>query len=224
MRSSPVTPGLPFLSAAVSAVILGAVMLFSAFPGIGRPDIRAQAPHGSISSGATVPVGPPTRSSTPTSSSTSVAPTATATRHPPPTPGAAPTVPVGQSASTITHIVIIVKENRSFDQYFGTFPGADGATKGEVSNGTIVPLGHTPDHLFLDINHAGNAARKAVNGGLMNQFNRLSGAIQNGQDVAMSEMHQSDLPNYWRLAGTYTLDDHFFSTIDGPSFPNHLGR
>jgi len=118
--------------------------------------------------------------------------------------------------------VIIVKENRSFDQYFGTFPGADGATTGMLSNGEVVRLGHTPDHLLLDIAHSGLAARKAVNNGLMNQFNTIPGAIQNGQDVAMSQMHQSDIPNYWRLASTYTLDDHFFSTVNGPSFPNHL--
>ena len=118
--------------------------------------------------------------------------------------------------------MIIVKENRSFDQYFGTFPNADGASTGELSNGQIVRLGHTPDHLLLDIAHSGLAARRAVNGGLMNQFNTLPGAMQNNQDMAMSQMHGSDIPNYWKLASTFTLDDHFFSSINGPSFPNHL--
>src|SRR5215831_2662055 len=33
----------------------------------------------------------------------------------------------------IEHIVFIVKENRSFDNYFGTFPGAEGATSGQTS-------------------------------------------------------------------------------------------
>jgi phospholipase C len=133
-----------------------------------------------------------------------------------------PTVPASQEAAAITHIVIIVKENRSFDQYFGTFPGADGATTGQLSDGQTVKLGHTPDHLFLDIAHAGKAARRAVNGGLMNQFNLLPGAMQNGRDVAMSQMRRADIPNYWRMASAFTLDDHFFSSINGPSFPNHL--
>jgi phospholipase C len=115
-----------------------------------------------------------------------------------------------------------VKENRSFDQYFGMFPGADGATTGEISTGQVIPLGHTPDHTALDISHSGRAARTAGNDGLMNKFNTLPGAFQNGQDIAMSQMHRSDLPNYWDLAGNYTLDDHFFSTVNGPSFPNHL--
>lgn len=141
---------------------------------------------------------------------------------PTPAPTPRPTHLLKSAASVISHIVIIDKENRSFDQYFGTFPGADGATSGQLSNGQVVRLGHTPDHLFVDISHSGVAARKAVDGGLMNGFNALPGAFQNGQDVAMSQMRQSDLPNYWRLAQRYTLADHFFSTVNGPSFPNHL--
>ena len=47
--------------------------------------------------------------------------------------------------SKIQHIVYILKENRSFDNYFGTFPGADGATSGTISTGDVIPLGHTPD-------------------------------------------------------------------------------
>lgn len=125
-------------------------------------------------------------------------------------------------ADPIQHIVILVKENRSFDNYFGTFPGADGTRTGHMSDGQTVPLLHTPDHTLLDINHAGDAARVAVNGGRMNGFDKLQGAIQDGQDIALSQLNESDIPNYWRYAKTFTLDDHFFSTINGPSFPNHL--
>ncbi|HEY8686359.1 MAG TPA: alkaline phosphatase family protein [Chloroflexota bacterium] len=125
-------------------------------------------------------------------------------------------------ADPIQHIVILVKENRSFDNYFGTFPGADGSRTAQTSDGQTVPLLHTPDHTLIDINHAGDAAKVAVNGGKMNGFDKLQGAIQDGQDIALSQLYQSDIPNYWRYAQTFTLDDHFFSTINGPSFPNHL--
>jgi len=132
------------------------------------------------------------------------------------------TSPIPGTVDPIQHIVIMVKENRSFDNYFGTFPGAAGATKGQTSSGQTVPLLHTPDHTLLDINHAGDAARVAVNDGKMNGFDQLQGAIQDGQDIALSQLHESDIPNYWAYARTFTLDDHFFSTINGPSFPNHL--
>lgn len=130
--------------------------------------------------------------------------------------------PTPVAGDPIQHIVILIKENRSFDNYFGRFPGADGTTVGRTSDGQIVPLIHTPDHTLLDINHAGDAAQVAVNNGLMNGFDRLQGAIQDGQDLALSQLSEPDIPNYWTYARTFTLDDHFFSTINGPSYPNHL--
>lgn len=122
----------------------------------------------------------------------------------------------------IDHIVIIDRENHSFDNLFGTFPGADGTTTAELANGRTVRLGHTPDHTLLDLGHAGDSAVYAVDRGRMDRFAQLPGAIQNGQDVAESQYRRADIPDYWSYAQHFTLDDHFFSTILGPSFPNHL--
>ena len=122
----------------------------------------------------------------------------------------------------IDHIVIIDRENHSYDNLFGTFPGADGSTTAELANGRTVHLGHTPDHTLLDLGHAGDSASYAVDRGRMDRFAQLPGAIQNGQDVADSQYRQADIPDYWSYAQHFTLDDHFFSTILGPSFPNHL--
>src|SRR6266481_4916306 len=58
-----------------------------------------------------------------------------------------------QASNPIKHIVIMVKENRTFDSMFGTFPGADGATKYTDPHGKVHPLNHQPDQLFLDILH-----------------------------------------------------------------------
>lgn len=125
-------------------------------------------------------------------------------------------------SSKIQHIVIIDKENRSFDSMFGRFPGADGATWGRLPNGRKVKLIHQPDHLLLDIDHSGPAVVRAVNNGLMNRFSTLPGAFQNGRDESLSQFTQKDISGYWRYARNYTLADHFFSTVMGPSFPNHL--
>ncbi len=122
----------------------------------------------------------------------------------------------------IDHIVIIVRENHSFDNLFGTFPGATGATTARLSSGSLMRLSRTPDHTLLDIDHSGGSAAFAVNGGRMNRFNLVPGAIQNGRDIANSQYRQQDIASYWKYASTFTLDDHFFSTIMGPSFPNHL--
>lgn len=122
----------------------------------------------------------------------------------------------------IKHIVIILKENHSFDNLFGRFPGADGAAVANLPNGHPVPLIHTPDHILLDIGHDAVAASLAVDQGRMDRFSQLPGAIQDGKDIADSQYQESDIPLYWSYAQTFTLDDRYFSTIMGPSFPNHL--
>jgi phospholipase C len=136
--------------------------------------------------------------------------------------GRSGTPPPRAARYPIKHIVIIDKENRSFDNLFGTFPHADGAATARLANGTTIRLGHTPDHTLLDIGHTGDSAALAVNQGRMNRFDQLPGAIQGGRDIADTELHRADIPRYWRYARHFTLDDHFFSTISGPSFPNHL--
>lgn len=122
----------------------------------------------------------------------------------------------------ITHIVIMDKENRAFDDLFGTFPGANGATTYTDPQGHVHKLNHQPDHLLNDIHHEPQYAHLAIDGGKMDKFSLISGAIQNGVDEADSQFLQSDIPNYWKYAQNFTLTDNFFSMIAGPSFPNHL--
>jgi phospholipase C len=125
------------------------------------------------------------------------------------------------SACPIKHIVFIIRENHSFDNIFAHFPGAAGTNFAWVGP-KKVPLSATPDHIPLDIGHSGTQARLAVNGGRMNRFYSLSGARQFGHDYADSAYVRSEVPIYWKYAQTYALADHFFSTIMGPSYPNHL--
>jgi phospholipase C len=121
----------------------------------------------------------------------------------------------------IKHIVFIIKENHSYDNLFARFPGGDGTTTA-MKGDRQVPLGITPDHLSFDINHGGDAALNAVDNGQMDEFYQLGGAIQFGHDYADSAYVQKEIPSYWTYATKYALADHFFSTIMGPSFPNHL--
>ncbi len=122
----------------------------------------------------------------------------------------------------ITHVIFLIKENHSFDNYFGRFPGADGATTGRTSTGEVVPLQEAPDQVAPDIAHSTDAAYLAYDGGRMDAFDRLTNAVNQGVDNAYTQMYQRDIPNYWAYARHFTLDDHFFSTVMGPTFPNHL--
>jgi phospholipase C len=122
----------------------------------------------------------------------------------------------------IGHIVIMDKENRSFDNLFGTFPGANGATTYTDPQGKVHPLNHQPNKLSNDIGHRHADAILAYDNGRMDQFSLIEGAIQKGVDEADSQFYQADIPNYWRYAQTFALTDNFYSTILGPSFSNHL--
>ena len=94
---------------------------------------------------------------------------------------------------TIEHVVIIVKENHTFDNYFGTFPSAKG-----------VELPQAPDPL-PDPRHDHSAWLSSLNsGGLREQY------------------RQSDIPDYWAYAQKYTLCDNYFTDVASQSEPNHL--
>jgi phospholipase C len=140
----------------------------------------------------------------------------------------APQAPANPASgiNLIQHVVFIIKENRSFDSYFGTFPGARGATTGQTSSGQTIPLTHEPDYLPRDLGHDWVSSHLAVNDGAMNQFDLITGdgsdGNLNGDYLAYSQFQQSDIPNYFSYASNYVLADNMFSSLTGPSFPNHL--
>jgi phospholipase C len=109
----------------------------------------------------------------------------------------------------ISHVVIILKENRSFDEYFGLFPGADGASQGQKSDGTLVPLSSTPDPAPHDICHSAVCFTKAYDNGKMDGFDK-----ENGSDIAYTQMRESQR--------TYALGDRMFAPWKGPSFANNV--
>jgi len=122
----------------------------------------------------------------------------------------------------IQHIVFIIKENRSFDNYFGQFPGADGATTGTISTGQQIALGHTPDQTTRDIDHGWKSATTAIDVGKMDKFDTIPGGNQNGDYLSYTQMGPTDIPAYWSYATNFVLADRMFSSLEGPTFPNHL--
>ncbi len=121
----------------------------------------------------------------------------------------------------IQHIVFIVKENRSFDEYFGLFPGADGTSTGTTSTGQVMTLERTPD-VVVDMGHDWTSALTATDGGKMDRFDIILDGNLNGEYLSYSEMTQQDIPNYYSYAQHFVLSDQTFSSLHGPSLPNHL--
>jgi len=125
--------------------------------------------------------------------------------------------------TSIQHIVFIVKENRSFDNYFGQFPGAEGATTATLSTGQVVPIGHAQDAVPNDYCHDWSCLITDMDYGKMDRFDADPSCKINGSSLTCITQHtQADIPNYFAYAGAYTLADHMFSSITASSFPNHL--
>lgn len=122
----------------------------------------------------------------------------------------------------IEHVVFLIKENRSFDNYFGTYPGAFGATSGPISDGTIVPLTHLTGPSLSDPGHQFFDARASIDGGKMDGFDLLGLGNVQGQILPMSELQSTDIPNYWAYAQNFVLADMMFSSLPSGTFPNHL--
>ncbi len=124
--------------------------------------------------------------------------------------------------SNIQHIVFIIKENRSFDNMFGTYPGVNGATTGTISTGEVIPLAHDGDRVSRDMDHSWYGSFIATDYNRMDGFDLILDGNINGDYLSLSQQYQSDMPNYWTYAQNFVIADAMYSSLRGPSFPNHL--
>ncbi|HUK50586.1 MAG TPA: alkaline phosphatase family protein, partial [Terriglobales bacterium] len=173
----------------------------------------------------------------------------------------APASVLGSSDSKLQHLIFIVQENHSFDNYFGTYPGVNGLSldtsipvdPNDTGLGYVHPFhlnvaqpiliwgdelppgvsdpddfqqqqvnSTAPFHLSTesigrDLSHAWYVAHRAYDNGKMDGF-----VAAEGSSLTMGYYDSSDIPYYWDYANQYVLDDNFFSSLMGPSFPNHL--
>jgi phospholipase C len=124
----------------------------------------------------------------------------------------------GRNVTAIQHTVFIFKENHTFDNYFGMFAGANGVTSGMISSGQVVSLHHMPDSYQGNLCNSWGCALEAMDAGRMDKFDLISG---DGLD-AYTQVTEQDVPNYWAYARRFVLADNYFTSVHGPSVPNHL--
>jgi phospholipase C len=150
----------------------------------------------------------PSETPTPTLTAT-VHPTHTGTRtpHPSATATATPTVTLTStvmvtSTPTIQHVVVIMMENHTYDNFFATYPGGNG----------ISGLSRAPNPPYIDLNHENSSLAAAVDGGKMDEFPAIS-------QVAYTK---DDIPIYWNYAQHYGMSDNFYTAMATDSQPNHM--
>jgi phospholipase C len=139
-----------------------------------------------------------------------------------PSPGAGDPTPGAEDAAEdipIKHIVFIIKENRTFDNYFARYPGAEGTDTGRTSTGETIELEVATDVMTPDLGHAYLDGVTAINGGKMDGFD----LVTNGETLnGYTSFTREGIPNYWAYADNFVLSDHTFSSMYGPTFPEHL--
>jgi phospholipase C len=120
----------------------------------------------------------------------------------------------------IQHVVIIVQENRSFNNLFMGFPGADTSSEGKRSDGQTVAL--MPVHLESgDIGHSHQNFLVSYDGGKMDGFDQETYDQPQHPLLPYSYVTPSEIQPYWQLAQQYVLGDQMFQSNSGPSFPAH---
>ena len=126
----------------------------------------------------------------------------------------------------IRHVVVIMKENHAFDNYFGTFPGVDG-----ISSAVSLPDGRggfvSPNWINAtwtpDLPHSRAAMIEAYHNGSNDLFAVVAESRARGLgNVSMGYYDRRQLGYYWSLAENYTIADRYFHSMLGPTIPNRL--
>jgi phospholipase C len=144
----------------------------------------------------------------------------------------------------IQHVIIIMQENRSFDHYFGTFPGADGLPRKHgrftvcspdpVARRCVRPF-HDRRKVNLGGPHNHTAFIRSYDHGRMDGFERALRMVTSrctgptdprckfrGRPDVMGYHTGREIPNYWAYARHYVLQDHLFAQSSSWSLPQHL--
>jgi phospholipase C len=128
--------------------------------------------------------------------------------------------PPAKKGQHFTHIVILIQENRTFDNLFATFPGADGATTGKTHNGGTMRLRSADLESPISPNNGYPFWRRDWNRGKMNGFDTVPIGKVPGTYV-YQYVDPAQIKPYWDLAHQYVLDDHTFQTQGSGSFTAH---
>ncbi|MGA3080357.1 MAG: alkaline phosphatase family protein [Terracidiphilus sp.] len=117
-------------------------------------------------------------------------------------------------AIPIEHVVVIMQENRSFDNFFYGFPGADSAQSG-MSGSTETPLSPVSLSNSTDLGHS------HIDFWLDWDNGKMDGFAHGGTTYAYSYIPSGQIQPYRTLAAAYTLGDRMFQSNSGPSYPAH---
>lgn len=132
------------------------------------------------------------------------------------------------TTTPIKHFMVLMQENHSFDNYFGTYPGADGIPAGtcmpnpKAGKGDCVKPFHVGGKAIVDLGHNAGVFKGEYDNGKLDGFVSAFDNQKGVGDLAMGYYDARDLPYYWNLADNYVLFDRLFTSAAGGSVWNHM--
>jgi len=118
----------------------------------------------------------------------------------------------------VQHVVFVIQENRSFDNLFHGYPGADTVSSGVTSTGQTITLGQAGLEAPIGIGHGLSDFLAAWDQGKMDGFNLEAGGKSY---LPYAYVPQREVQPYWQMAGQYVLADHMFASNIDASFVAH---
>lgn len=135
--------------------------------------------------------------------------------------GLAPSSATFTPAGRIKHVIVLIQENRTFDNLFNGFPGADTVATGMAHAGSTVPLKPVPFEEIWDPDHSHQAWVTDYDNGKMDGFDLPATSPAGPPDFNYGYVPQTETVPYWDLAKQFTLADRNFAAETGPSYPGH---
>ena len=134
----------------------------------------------------------------------------------------APTTP-------IKHFLFLMQENHTFDNYFGTYRGANGRpvkvcmpfNVADASKGCALPV-HLGTRSVLDLAHNSDVFKLQFRGGHLDGFQNAYRKAGVRGALPMGYYDDRDIPYYWNIADRFVLFDRFFSSAHAGSVWNHM--
>jgi len=138
--------------------------------------------------------------------------------------------PATQTATPIQHVVYVMQQNHTFDNYFGTYPGVNGVSTdvcmpvslSDPENSECIAQFKVGDHPVSDLSHSDSTFYFQYQNGKMNGFVDALNRINQDGVLSMGYFDGEDIPFYWNVADRFVLFDNYFSSAHTGSVMNRM--
>lgn len=135
-----------------------------------------------------------------------------------------------ETSTPIEHLIVVMQQNHTFDNYFGTYPGANGipantcmtvSLTNAQTAACIAPF-NIGTYPITDLSHSAGTFSAQYQDGKMTGFVDVLTRLNQDAKLTMGYFDDRDIPFYWNLADQYVLFDNYFSSAHTGSIMNRM--